>query len=156
MWWVGGWVGGWPVRLYGQLPRSSYCYCYLVDLGAWQFIIYHYFLPLSLIFLLSSSGSATISFLGWNWKIRLIFLFYCQWIYLLYLLVVEEVHEDLHDARKDQHAGADDQEVVDVVKWPILLFLGSCKHLEEGMSGSNLEAWNCVRAEFIHLSFFLM
>ncbi len=37
-------------------------------------------------------------------------------IYILYLVVVEEVHEDLHDAREDQHAGAGDQEVVDVVK----------------------------------------
>ena len=34
----------------------------------------------------------------------------------LYLVVVEEVHEDLHDAREDQHAGADNQEVVDIVK----------------------------------------
>ena len=32
----GGGGGGWFVALYCQLPRSSYCYCYLVDLGAWQ------------------------------------------------------------------------------------------------------------------------
>ena len=33
---VGGWVGGggWPMRLYCKLSRSSYPYCYLVDLGA--------------------------------------------------------------------------------------------------------------------------
>ena len=24
-------VGGWPVRKYCQLPRSSYCYCYMAS-----------------------------------------------------------------------------------------------------------------------------
>ena len=35
---------------------------------------------------------------------------------LLYLVVVEIVHEDLHDAREEKHTGAGDEEVVDVVK----------------------------------------
>ena len=33
-----------------------------------------------------------------------------------YLVVVEEEHEALHDAREDHQAGAGDQEGVDVVK----------------------------------------
>ena len=37
-------------------------------------------------------------------------------LFSMYLVVVEEVHEDLHDAREDQHAGAGDQEGDDVVK----------------------------------------
>ena len=34
----------------------------------------------------------------------------------VYLVVVEVVHEDLHDTRDDHHAGAGDEEGVDVVK----------------------------------------
>ena len=46
--------------------------------------------------------------------------FYCQCIMyylccLLYLVVVEEVHADLHDAREDHQNGGGDKEGVDVV-----------------------------------------
>ena len=60
---------------------------------------------------------------------------------LLYLVVVEEVYKNLHDAREDHQDGGGDEEGVDVVKRPILLLFGcSCKHFEEGMSGSDLVA----------------
>ena len=35
---------------------------------------------------------------------------------LLYLVVVQKVHAELHDAREDHHTGAGDEEEVDVVK----------------------------------------
>ena len=63
--------------------------------------------------------------------------------HLLYLDVVEEVHDDLHDAREDHEEGGSDEEGVDVVKWLIFLLFGcSRKHLEERMSGSDLVTWN--------------
>ena len=40
----------------------------------------------------------------------------CILCYLLYLVVVEKVHENLHDAGEDHQAGAGDEEDVDVVK----------------------------------------
>ena len=99
-------------------------------INSFNLCFYQYFLslPLSLLFLLSSSScSATISILGWNCKIKLIILLYYLW--LPYLVVVEEVHEDFHDAWDDHQYGGCNEEGVDVVKWPILLFFGSCKHL---------------------------
>ena len=52
-----------------------------------------------------------------------------------------KVHEDLHDAGEGHQAGAGDEEDVDVFKGQILLLFGlSSKHLEEGMSGSDLVA----------------
>ena len=35
---------------------------------------------------------------------------------LLHLVVVEIVHEDLHDAREEKHTGAGDEEGIHVVK----------------------------------------
>ena len=61
---------------------------------------------------------------------------------LLYFVVVEIVHEDLHDAREEKHTGAGDDKFVYVVKWLILLLFGSWYKLQEGMSLSDLEAWN--------------
>ena len=61
---------------------------------------------------------------------------------LLYLIVVKEVHEYLHDAREDHQDGRGDEEGVDVVKWLIFLFFGSWYKLQDGMSGSDLVAWN--------------
>ena len=93
---------------------------------------FHSYLPCPLFFSLSSSGSATISFLGWNCKSRVIFC-YCQCIvgicWHIYLVVVEEVHKYLHDTREDHQDGRGDEEDVDVVKWMILLFFGSCYKL---------------------------
>ena len=63
-------------------------------------------------------------------------------MFSLYLIVVEEVREYLHDTREDHQNSGGDEEGVDVVKWRILLFFGSCEHFEEGMSGSDLVAWN--------------
>ena len=37
-------------------------------------------------------------------------------VFILCLVVVQEVHEDLHDAREDHHTGAGGEEDVDVVK----------------------------------------
>ena len=70
-----------------------------------------------------------------------IFLFICV---IFHLIVVEEVHEDFHDAREDHQDGwgGGDKEVVDVVKWLIFLFFGSWYKLQDGMSGSDLIAWN--------------
>ena len=90
--------------------------------------------PWLLFFLLSSSCSATISFLGWNCKIMLsilritIHVIY-KWIIKLYLDIVDEVQEDLHNAGEDHQACAGDKKDVDVFKWLILLFFGSCKPL---------------------------
>ena len=42
-----------------------------------------------------------------------------------YLVVVEKVHEDLHDAREDHHAGAGDDEGVDVIKRLVFFLFGS-------------------------------
>ena len=53
------------------------------------------------------------------------------------LVVVDEVHQDLHDTREDQHTGGCDEEDVDVVQWLILLFFGSWHKLKQGMSGSD-------------------
>ena len=67
---------------------------------------------------LSSSGSATISILGWNCKVKLLIFFLSIYILycFLYLVVVKEVYADLHDAREDHQDGGGDEEVVDVVK----------------------------------------
>ena len=58
----------------------------------------------------------------------------------VYLVVVEVVHEDLHDTGEYHHTGAGDEEFVDVVKWLILLWFGSWHKLQDGMSGSDLIA----------------
>ena len=42
-----------------------------------------------------------------------IFLFICV---IFHLIVVEEVHEDFHEAREDHQDGQGDEEGVDVVK----------------------------------------
>ena len=68
-------------------------------------------------------------------------------VFSIYLVVVEKIHADFHDAREDYQDGGGDEEGVDVVKWPIFLFFGSCKQLEEGMSGSDLVSWNSDQGE---------
>ena len=52
-----------------------------------------------------------------------------KWIIKLYLDIVDEVQEDLHNAGEDHQACAGDKKDVDVFKWLILLFFGSCKPL---------------------------
>ena len=99
-----------------------------------------------LLYLLSCSDSTTISLLGWNCKIRSRITFGTVMVIwsmkylrcLLYLVIVEVVHADLHNAWENHQDGGGDQEGVDVVKWLILLFFGSCQHLQEGMSWSDL------------------
>ena len=61
---------------------------------------------------------------------------------LLYLVVVQEVHDNLHDAWEDHHTGGGDEEGVDVFKWLIFLLFGSWYKFQYGMSGSDLIAWN--------------
>ena len=39
----------------------------------------------------------------------------------VYLIIVDEVHQDLHDTGEDHQAGAGDEEGVDVVKGLVLL-----------------------------------
>ena len=75
-------------------------------------------------------------------RVKIYLYFYCLLLRptSVYLDVVEEVHEDLHDTGEDHHAGAVDEEGVDVVKWLILLCFGYWYKLQDGMSGSDLVA----------------
>ena len=58
-----------------------------------------------------------MSNLNLSWTlVKLVYIFICTVTTSVYLVVVEVVHEDLHDTRDDHHAGAGDQEPVDVVK----------------------------------------